>query len=145
MGICGNQRAAAFTGAYRMVSATSSRIPLITNCTPMHTKRKPLIREMASIAPWPSASTIRSAERKATQNSKLKRKNVDIGATVRAQAAYFSVREGPIDAALLIIIAMVPGPAVPGSAKGTKAMVTGFVFRPLLGDDLCLDDVFDRR
>lgn len=101
----------------------------MANCAPMHTRRKPISRDMASMPDCPIILMIIPEPSRHTQRIRAVIRKINGGATNKTQAGNNVLCL--IVAAELMIIAMVPGPAVLGMASGMNAKF-GCSVAPLL-------------
>src|SRR3546814_11513681 len=83
-----------------------------------------MTRAMAWTPPSPMSSLIRAALRRQIQKISPSSTKIMIGASISVSVEY-GTEPGCVDAVALLMKAMVPGPAVPGSASGTIATLTG--------------------
>ena len=118
--------------------ADDLQVPLITNCTPMQTRRNPIRREKASMLLRPRNRMIRSALRRHSQTSTPIRTETTTGTTFSIHGSTPVARLA--DVAMVTTMAIVPGPAVEGIASGTKA--TSFAAQRLSSADFSPTSIF---
>lgn len=98
---------------------TISTHPLMTNWTPIQISKKPMSREITSIPDLPNAFMINPEVSKQIQRIRETERKISGGATHNTHVAntvlFFMVADA------LMIMAIVPGPAVLGMASGMKA------------------------